>query len=383
MARLLIHDTQILTNNGAITRGWLLIDGSHIAQMGEGDAPALDAERINGSGKTALPGFIDVHVHGAVGHDTMDANPQGLRDMARFYASHGVTGFLATTMTESREKITKALENVAQCTGPVENGATILGTHLEGPYINVKMKGAQAGQYVRPADPQEYIPWLDLGTIKQVTVAPEFPENQAFIRDCVARGINVSMGHTSATYEQVQEAYDIGVRQATHTFNAMIGLHHRNPGTVGGVLTQDNIFCELISDTIHVHPAVMKIVVRSKGNRRIVLITDAIMGAGMPDGQYELGGQPVTVRKGMATLADGTLAGSILTMDRGLRNILAATGISLAEAWPMSSANAAAQLGLADRKGCLAPGYDADVALLDAANEVSVTVAEGRVVYRA
>ncbi len=383
MTRLLIHDAQILTSSGPVKRGWLLTDGSRIAQMGEGTAPALDAERIDGSGKTALPGFIDVHVHGAVGYDTMDANPQGLRDMARFYATRGVTGFLATTMTASGDAITRALENVAQCTGPIENGATLLGVHLEGPYINVKMKGAQAGQFVRLADPAEYRRWLDLGTIKQVTVAPEFPENQAFIRDCAAQGINVSIGHTAATYEDVQQAVALGARQATHTFNAMIGVHHRNPGTAGGVLSIDSMYCELIADTIHVHPAVLKIAVRAKGSQRIVLITDAIMGAGMPDGMYELGGQAVTVRNGMATLADGTLAGSILTMDRGLRNIMAATGMSLAEAWPMSSANAAAQLDLGYRKGCLAPGYDADVALLDAANEVALTVAEGRVVYRA
>jgi N-acetylglucosamine-6-phosphate deacetylase len=312
----------------------------------------------------------------------MDATPQALHDMARFYATHGVTAFLATTMTAPDAATRRALENAAGCVGPMADGATLLGVHLEGPYLNVKMKGAQDGQYIRRADPAVYTDWLNIGVIRQITVAPEFPENQAFIRDGVARGINVSLGHTAATYEDVQHAVSLGARQATHTFNAMTGVHHRNPGTAGAVLSMDEITCELIADTIHVHPAILKLVVRAKGTDRVVLITDAIMGAGMPDGQYELGGQAVTVANNTATLADGTLAGSVLTMDRALRNVLAATGLSLAEAWPMTSANAARQIGIEDRKGRLAAGYDADIVLLDAQHQVALTLAQGRVLYR-
>lgn len=367
--------------------GWVLIEDGKIVRVDADDAPTLEnrenrPELINGGGCVALPGFIDVHVHGAVGHDTMNAAEEALLAMARFYASHGVTAFLPTTMTSSDEATFAALQNVAQHMGPVAGGATILGVHLEGPYINVKMKGAQEGSYIRLADPKAYEKWLDLDTIRQVTVAPEFPENRKFIEACIARGINVSIGHTAATYEEVQQAVILGARQATHTFNAMTGVHHRNPGTAGAVLTMDEIACELIADNIHVHPAIMKLIVRAKGANRVVLITDAIMGAGLADGQYELGGQPVFVRNGMATLADGTLAGSILTMDRALRNILAATGLPLAEAWPMTSANAASQLGLAHRKGQLAPSFDADIVLLDDANQVTLTMAGGRVVYR-
>jgi N-acetylglucosamine-6-phosphate deacetylase len=245
------------------------------------------------------------------------------------------------------------------------------------------MKGSQDDHHIRRADPAGYADWLNIGVIRQVTVAPEFPENRVFIQDCVARGINVSLGHTAATYEDVRQAVSLGARQATHTFNGMTGVHHRIPGTAGAVLSMDEITCELIADTIHVHPAILKLVVRAKGPERVVLITDAMMGAGMPDGLYDLGGQAVTVAHNSATLADGTLAGSVLTMDRALRNILAATGLSLAEAWPMTSANAARQIGIEDRKGRLAAGYDADIVLLDAANNVENTLVEGRVVYSA
>ena len=382
MTRLLLHNANLPANGWEC--GWILIEDKRIAQIGEGNAPTFDSATIlDCGGNTALPGFIDLHVHGAVGRDTMDATPQALQDMARFYASHGVTGFLATTMTASDGNTLHALENAAQCVGPVQDGATVLGVHLEGPYLNVTMKGAQDGQYIRLADPKAYTEWLNLNVIRQVTVAPEFTENQTFIRDCATHGINVSIGHTAATYEDVQRAVSLGARQATHTFNAMTPVHHRKPGTAGAVLSIDEITCELIADTIHVLPALLKLTVRAKGPEGVVLITDAIMGAGMPDGNYELGGQAVTVANNTATLADGTLAGSVLTMDRALRNILAATGLSLAQTWPMTSANAARQIGIADHKGKLEVGYDADIVVLDAANNVRKTIIEGRVCYSA
>lgn len=386
MAYYLIHDVKILGGDQNWEHGWILVEEGRITQMGQmgepSHPPAETVVLIDGTGKTAMPGFIDLHVHGAVGRDTMDATPDALQAIARFFATHGVTSFLATTMTADDPSTKRALENIARCCGPVKDGATILGAHLEGPYINVKMKGAQAGEHVRRANPDVYTEWLDLNVIRQVTVAPEFPENQSFIKACAWRGINISIGHTEASYEDVLMAITLGARQATHTFNAMVGLHHRKPGTAGAVLTEDEITCELIPDTIHVHPAVMKLLVRAKGIHKVALITDAIMGAGMPDGKYELGGQAVKVAEGSATLQDGTLAGSILTMDRGLMNIMKVTGLSLADVWPMTSANAARQLGIANRKGKLAVGYDADIVLLDEKLGVTLTMVEGRMAYR-
>ncbi len=383
MSQMVLSEARLLTSNGLWDRGWILIDGKKIAQMGPGQAPHFEsAQIINGRGKTGLPGFIDLHVHGAVGYDTMDATPEALAQMAQFYAGCGVTGFLATTMTAQGHAIEAALANVAACAGPIEGGATLLGAHVEGPYINAKMKGAQSAQHIRLADPREYKRWLEFGCIRQVTVAPEFPENLEFIEACQATEINVSIGHTLAGYDDLQRAVALGARQTTHTFNAMTSVHHRNIGTAGAALSLDEITCELIADNIHVHPTILKLAVRAKGIERIVLVTDAIRGAGLADGLYELGGQAVTVKNGMATLADGTLAGSVLTMDRALSNILAATSLPLADAWPMTSLNAAKQIGLANRKGRLATGYDADVVLLDEANTVWLTIAEGQIVYQ-
>jgi N-acetylglucosamine-6-phosphate deacetylase len=379
---LLIHNVTLAMPDHTALAGWLLTEGTRIARIGVGDLPAADsARRIDAQGHTLLPGFIDIHVHGSAGADTMDATPEALATMARFFATRGVTSFLATSMTHAGEAITKSLENAARCVGRIPGGATLLGAHLEGPYINLKLKGAQDGQYVRLAAPDEYQRWLDLNVIREVTLAPEFPDNLAFLRECVKRGINVSLGHTQATYEQVNEAVRLGARHATHTFNAMTGLHHRTPGTVGGVLAADDVTCEVIADKVHVHPAVIKIVVRAKGVDRVVAITDAIRAAGMGDGMSELGGQMVVVKDGMATLADGTLAGSLLTMDAALRNILAITRLSLADASPMFSANAARQIGVGDRKGQLREGYDADLTLLDADANVLLTIVEGEVVY--
>jgi len=379
--RYLFENVHVIAPDGSAD--WLLTDGARIAQIGTGAPPELpDAQRIDGAGGYLAPAFIDLHVHGGDGFDTMDAAPEALRGMARFFAAHGVANFLATTMTASREAITAALRNIAECLGAQPDGATLLGAHLEGPYINVKAKGAQPAEHVRSAAHDEYAEWLALNVIRQVTVAPEFEANVAFMAACAERGILVSIGHTQASYEQALEAVRHGARQTTHTFNAMTGLHHRAPGTVGAALTCDLLTCELIADNHHVHPAVMALLVRAKGARGVVAITDAIRAAGMREGQSELGGQTVYVRDGKATLSDGTLAGSLLTMDAALRNLQAATALSVEALMPIFSANAARQLGLAHRKGSVRVGYDADLVLLDSTLHVQMTFAEGRPIYQ-
>jgi N-acetylglucosamine-6-phosphate deacetylase len=377
----LFENVRVLAPEGSAD--WLLTDEARIAQIGHGAAPDCpDALRINGADGYLAPAFIDMHVHGSHGFDTMDATPEALRCMARFFAAHGVANFLATTMTASREAIGAALRNVAECLGAQPDGATLLGAHLEGPYINVKARGAQPADHVRLAEPSEYADWLALNVIRQVTVAPEFTENIAFMQACVQRGILVSIGHTQASYEQALIAVQHGARQTTHTFNAMTGLHHRAPGVVGAALTCELLTCELIADNLHVHPAAMALLVRAKGTKGVIAITDAIRATGLSEGESELGSQTVYVREGKATLADGTLAGSLLTMDAALRNLQAATGLSLEALMPIFSANAARQLNLAHRKGSLRVGYDADLVLLDPALQVQMTFAEGRLIYQ-
>ena len=382
--KILFHGGRVVTAAEAWERGWLLVDGNRIVLLGPGDPPRLSADRtIDASGLTLLPGFIDVHAHGAAGHEAMDATPDALQGMARYYAQHGTTAFLAATWTDSTERIHAALSAIGETMGPQPDGATLLGTYLEGPYLNPERCGAQSMQHIRRASREEALAFLDMGVIREVALAPEFEENHWLIEECVARGITVTAAHTAATYEQMRQAVALGLRQATHTFNAMTPLHHREPGTVGAVLSSPEIRAELIADNLHVHPAVMRILYAAKGPHGVILITDAMRGTGMPDGEYPIDERIVLVKDGAARLPDGTLAGSTLSMERALRNLIAATGQPLEVVWPCSSLNAARALHLADRKGSIEVGKDADLVLLDAALEVRMTVAEGRIVYEA
>jgi N-acetylglucosamine-6-phosphate deacetylase len=365
--------------------GWLLTEGGKIKSLAPGQPPdfppgqvtqTLDATNFN-----LLPGFIDVHVHGAMSFEAMDANPEGLREMARFYARHGVTSFLPTTWTARREAIASALRVIAGTKGRVAGGATIVGAHLEGPYLNRANAGAQDPEFIRRVDQEEAREFLDAGIIRRITVAPEFEENHWLISECSRRGIAVSAGHTSASYEQMVEAVALGLQHVTHCFNAMGYLNHRQPGTVGAALGLSEITCELIADNIHVHPVVMKLLVDVKGPGGVILITDAIRWAGRKEGTYHLDHREIVVRDGAVRLPDGTLAGSTLTMDSALRDIAKATGRSLSELWPMSSLNAARATGISDAKGSLEVGKDADLVLLDDEFGVAMTVVEGEVVH--
>jgi N-acetylglucosamine-6-phosphate deacetylase len=352
--------------------------------LGQGAAPAFGAglQRLDARGFDLLPGFIDLHVHGADGHEAMDADRDGLRAMARFYARHGVSGFLATTWTATGDAILRALRCVAEAVGPVPGGAAILGAHVEGPYLNPDRCGAQDVRLIRRADLEEARAFLDTGVVRLLALAPEFDENLALLDECVRRGVAVSAAHTDASYEQMSAAVRRGLRQSTHTFNAMRPLGHREPGTAGAALTFPEVACELIADNVHVHPAVIKLLFDVKGPGGVLLITDAVRVAGLPEGDYRLDDRTVTVRDGAVRLANGSLAGSTLTMDRALRNARAATGRPLGELWPATSLNAARAIGLSAAKGSLEVGKDADLVLLDAEGQVALTVVGGEVVYQ-
>jgi len=383
--RMLFHNTRLFTPRHPGRIGWLLMENGKIKSIGFGEVPQFSTDasmqRIDAEGKALLPGFIDLHVHGAVGHEVMDASVAGLEEMARFYASHGVTSFLATTWTASREAIRKALELVEEMQGPIQGGATLLGVHLEGPYLNPARCGAQDVRQIRRAEREEALEFLENGVIRLLALAPEYDENLWLIDECVKRGITVSAAHTAASYEQMQRAVAHGVTQVTHTFNAMQGLGHREPGTVGAALTIPQISCELIADNIHVHPAVQKILLDVKSPSGVILITDAIRAAGLPAGEYMLDERPVNIQDGAVRLPDGTLAGSILTMERALQNLCAAAGRPLEELWVTSSLNAARAIGISSHKGSLEAGKDADFVLLDDSFNVQLTVAQGEVVF--
>lgn len=380
---LLITNTRLVTLDTTLNSAWLLCDGGRIAAFGTGEPPPYDGERLDGGGAWLLPGMIDLHVHGAVGVEAMDATADSLAKMARFYAQHGVTSFLPTTWTDSRERITAALACIASMVGRVEGGAEILGAHVEGPYLNPARCGAQDSRNIRRAERDEALAFLDTGTVRLLALAPEYAENEWLVRECARRGIAVSAAHTDATYADMGRAVSLGVTQTTHTYNAMRGLHHREPGTLGAALTMPQLRCELVADNVHVHPAAQKLLWMAKGRDGVILITDAVRAAGLPKGAtYEQDGRRVVVSDA-AYLPDGTLAGSATTMDRALANFAAATGAPLSEVWRASSLNPARAIGVTDRKGQLAVGYDADIVLVDDDVNVLATVVGGDVVYRA
>jgi len=314
----------------------------------------------------------------------MDANPQGLRQIGQYLARHGVTSFLAATWTGSQETILSALESIVAVYGQISEGASLLGAYLEGPYLNPNRAGAQRLQYIRQAiDREEALRYLQNDLVRVITIAPEFPENMWLVDECAGRSITVSAGHTSASYDEMQAAAGRGVRQITHCFNAMPPMHQRQPGVVGAALTLPELRCELIADNIHVHPALQQLLFKARGSEGVMLISDAIRCTGLEDGEYDLDGRKVTLKSGAVRLEDGTLAGSVLTLDKALKNFRDATRRPLSEIWPCSSLTAARAIGLAHRKGALEAGLEADIVILNNDLEVIATLVEGRLVYQA
>lgn len=377
----LFHNARLAAADGVHAEGWLLVHDGTIERMGWGSAPPDSAgRRIDAQGAILAPGLVDLHVHGALGYDTMDATHESLEVMSRFYAQHGVTSFLAATMTDTPEAILAALANVADAMGKGTGGATLLGAHLEGPYLDLERRGCHDPSLVRPAEPAEYTSFFAAGVVRMITLAPEYAQSASLIRAARQAGIAVSAGHTGASYDEMGMAAQRGVTVVTHLFNGMEPMHHRVPGAVGAALRLRSLRCEIIADNLHVHPALLDLACRCKGIDGIILVTDAMRGTGMPDGTYSLGRLTVTVREGAARIEDGTLAGSTLTLDRAVCNMAMATGLSVVEALPMATRSPARALGVAHRKGKLATGMDADLILADDNMNVSLTMVGGRIV---
>ena len=365
--------------------GWLATSGGTIAALGAGRPDGTQrAGRtvVDLRGQTLMPGFVDVHVHGAVGHEAMDGDVQGLRSMARFFASRGVTSFLPTTWTASRASTLAALRAIAEAR-PSTGGARILGAHMEGPYLSSARCGAQDPTEIRGVDLEEVAAFLDTGAVRLITVAPEAQGAGDLIDECTSRGVTVSVGHTDATYEQVAAAIARGARHMTHTYNAMSPLRHRTPGAVGAALALAGFGAEVIADEVLVHAAAVPALIRARGVDEVVLVTDAIRPTGTTTSDGTLQGRPIAVRDGAVRFDDGQLVGSVLTMDLALRNVLRITGRPLSELWPLVSRNPAAAAGILDRTGRLEPGLDADLVVLDEQHRVVRTLVGGRTVHDA
>jgi N-acetylglucosamine-6-phosphate deacetylase len=375
-----IRNGIIITPQEVLREQALIINDNTIERIGA-DSTSPDTTVIDAKGCYVVPGFIDVHVHGADGYDTMDATPKAIQTMGAFYAKHGVTSYYPTTMTMPAPNIQAALENVEHCPQPT-NGAQHLGVHVEGPYLNLKYKGAQPPEYFRPPVPAEYGQWLETGVCKLITVAPEIEGSLEMIQELTAQGVEFAIGHSAASYEEAVKGFDVGVRQVTHVFNGMVGLHHREPGALAAILTDDRVNAQLIADGIHVHPGMIRMLIRAKGADHVMLITDAIEATGLSDGDYDLGGQKVTVKEGIARIANGALAGSTLTMDKAIRNMVSFTDLPLQKIIAMASTVPARAMRLAN-KGKLEAGCDADIVLLNRELEVMATMVGGSIVYQA
>ena len=318
-----------------------------VQEIGHQLHKGLYEEEIDLAGDYLLPGFVDVHIHAFRGHDAMRGE-EDVRRMARDLWREGVAAFLPTTMSASAEDTRLAIDGIrAVMRRPDAHAAQVIGAHMEAPYLNPDKRGAQRGEFLHAPDAEE-LRAMTGGhpeNVRMITVAPELPGAEAFIREVSGQGIVVSIGHTAATAEQTHLAADWGAIHVTHTFNAQPPLHHRAPGVPGAALTDDRLFAECIADGIHLHPDVLRLMIRAKGADRVVAVTDAMEAAGMPDGQYALGGQEVFVRAGEARLADGTLAGSVLTMQQALRNLITRFGIPAEQAVLMTTQTPAESVG--------------------------------------
>jgi len=347
-------------------------------------ATLIGAEVIEGKDKYIVPGYIDIHVHGGGGSDVMDGNYEAINQIAIAHSHFGTTSFLPTTMTMNKNKIIRSLKTIYEAKLKGTEGAEILGVNLEGPYINPEKKGAQREIDIRKPSIKEFseLNKASGNMIRLVTVAPEMPGAIGFIKYLCKQGIIASVGHTNATYVQTQAGIQAGLSHVTHTFNAMRGLHHREPGVVGAALTSPELTVEVIADGIHIHPIVLKILTKIKESEKVVLITDAMRAAGLKEGTYDLGGQEVIVAKGQARLKDGTLAGSVLTMDKAVKNMVSKVGVLLPRAIQMASFNPAKSIGIDDKKGSLEPGKDADIVILNKKLEVELTMVASKVIYR-
>jgi N-acetylglucosamine-6-phosphate deacetylase len=373
---------RMFTPRGVVENARVVIEDGVFSTVGsrnEIEFPA-QASATNVGDNVLAPGFIDIHVHGHGGHDVMEATPEALLAVERTMAKHGVTSYLATTVTAPVEQTIESLQRLGEWItrkNDPSGRAVPLGLHLEGPFISHAKRGVHPPSYIQPPSVELFERFLQAadGTVMLMTVAPEGPGAADMIAHAVSKGVRISLGHSDATLEQTQLGIRAGARHATHVFNAMRPLDHREPGILGAVLSDDRITAEVIADGVHVHPDIIKLLVNAKTVNRTLLVTDAISATGMGDGTYLLGGFQVQVR-GDRCEFEGRLAGSVLTLDRAVRNMARFAEIELYAAVQMASLNPARLLGLKDR-GEIREGAIADLNILTPTGEIARTIHAG------
>ena len=375
------NQVNVYVEGQGIVKKTVLVDGGKIIDINDqnnGDLLTLNEDLI------LVPGFIDKHVHGANHSDGMYPTKKDIENIAVTIASEGVSSFLVTTMTQSKENITAALSNIKEYIGDKKAvGAEAIGVHLEGPFICKKYKGAQVEECIVPCDVEtfKYYQEVSGNHIKQVTLAYE-ENGKELVRYLKATGVVASIGHTDATSDQALEGIKEGITSSTHTYNAMRGIHHREVGTLGAVLLDDDIYCEIIPDLIHVSANAIKLLFKCKTKDKVVAITDGIESKHLPDGMYKLGGQDVIVKDHEARLRDGTLAGSTLYMNTGLKNLHDVTGLKFVDIVDLATKNPAINLNIYDQKGSIKVGKDADFTVVDKDFNVYMTINRGNVIYK-
>ena len=363
---------------GEVLEGKALLFDEKIIGFCSADELPDGTEVTDASGKLVLPGLIDVHIHGYGGHDCSDGDEEGLCRIASELVKNGVTAFCPTTMTLPYEEIEKAFDTARKVRSGFDGkSAFVLGVNCEGPFIAESKKGAQSSEHIRLPDVSLMERNRDI--LKLVTVAPELEGSLDFIEKTAQMGIKVSIGHTDCDFERAMAALDAGASHFTHLFNAMTPMNHRAPGAVGAALSS-SAYCELIADTIHVHGGLFSLVAKTKGDR-LVLITDSMRAAGMPDGEYTLGGQSVQVADGQCRLADGTLAGSVLKLNEALRNMKKNTDLPLHEIVAMATLNPAKAIGVDSDRGSIDVGKRADLVVCDGAFNVQSTYVGGELAF--
>lgn len=387
MASVVIYADRALTPLEEIRDAVVVVEGSKIAAIGpRGDVRVPPgAQEHSARGMTIVPGFVDVHIHGAGGHDVMEGTADALEAVAATVARHGTTALVATTATASEERICRSAEGIARCiraqrdllprATPV---AEVLGIHFEGPFLSSVRRGVHPKEWITPPSVATFRRFLQAAndTARILTLAPELPGALDLVEVAREAGLIVALGHTDATYAEACAAVQRGVRHAVHVFNAMRPFFHRETGVLGAVLTVPEVTAELIADGVHVDPPAMRLLLAAKGVERVLLVSDGTAATGMPDGKYQTGTLELIVAEGVCRNAEGKLAGSTLTLDRALRNIVA-LGVPLGVAARMLALNPARLLGLERSKGALRPGADADLVLLDANLAVAGVMTRG------
>ena len=386
MKELLLKNAKIVLKDRVIEGDILTADGiirDIINKKSPVKAETLEVENsIDLDGKYVVPGFIDVHIHGSNGADAMDGTAEALKTISSYIATKGTTKFLATTLTSSKEELINVLKIAADLQNKELDGATIFGVHMEGPYFDIEYKGAQNEKYMKPATEKEIKDYLDVkpGLVKMMSLSPHTEQSIETVKFLKENGVIVSVGHSAAKFNDVMKAVDAGLSHSTHTFNGMRGINHREPGVAGAVLISDKINAEVIFDKVHIHPEIVRLMIKAKGTDKVVCITDAMAATGLPNGDYKLGELDVYVKDGEARLkSNDSLAGSVLTLDKAFRHVIE-LGYPIYEAVKLTSTNAAVEFGL--NAGAIEVGKEADFTILDDSYNVDMTIVNGNIKYQ-